>query len=336
MFGRAPGFLPPLIAAGVTLFLGWLMAGAAAGSGPVDPLQGMTLVLLLPAPLLVSVVWGWAVLAARPQGHAVQGAVGWVILGLVLLPQSVVWQLAGHVAAGWLGGLALGRRWRLDAALAVVVIALLPLWVWSVLQVPVADQIEALNAEILAAIETNLPADADEADRARALEAERRRLESITNLASRIYPFWVAVGLLGQAGIILVGVRLASWKLGLSVAGWQLPPFSRWRLPFYLVWALIFGLGLMLTRMPYAADGGLNLALLAASLLSIQGIAVQFFVTGRIFSRPARVVYWTVMGTLFVLLVLASGALLGLIDQWADLRRLNAAVDTGPGDAGDK
>jgi hypothetical protein len=112
------------------------------------------------------------------------------------------------------------------------------------------------------------------------------------------------------------------------VAGWKVPPFARWRLPFYLVWLLVAGLGLMLTRTAYLATAGLNLALLVACILSVQGIAVQWQVTSRLLSNLGRLLYWLVMGVFFAPLVLVSGVLLGLVDQWADLRRLEAA----PGD----
>jgi hypothetical protein len=77
----------------------------------------------------------------------------------------------------------------------------------------------------------------------------------------------------------------------------------------------------LLTRAPYLATGGLNLALLAATILSVQGIAVQFHVTSRILSKMGRLFYWLAMGFFFAPLILVSGAVLGLVDQWVDLRR---------------
>ena len=63
----------------------------------------------------------------------------------------------------------------------------------------------------------------------------------------------------------------------------------------------------------------MNLALLAACVLSVQGIAVQFHVTGRLLSTWDGCVYWLVMGIFFAPLILASGVVLGLVDQWVDL-----------------
>ena len=74
----------------------------------------------------------------------------------------------------------------------------------------------------------------------------------------------------------------------MGAAGWRPPPFGQWRLPFYLVWVLILGLGLMVTRLPLAGHVGVNVALLAATVLSVQGIAVQFHATARIMSQIGR------------------------------------------------
>jgi len=93
-----------------------------------------------------------------------------------------------------------------------------------------------------------------------------------------------------------------------------------------MVWVLVAGLGMMVTRLPGVANAGMNLALLAACILSVQGIAVQFFVTGRMMSGPGRIIYWLVMGVFAVPLVMASGVVLGLVDQWWDIRRLEAAA----------
>jgi hypothetical protein len=123
--------------------------------------------------------------------------------------------------------------------------------------------------------------------------------------------------------LVWVTVRVWGWEL----PSWRPPRFGRWRLPFYLVWLLIAGLGLMILRHPVALTVGLNLALFAAILLAVQGVAVQVWVTGRMFSLLGRIVFWTVMGLFMTPLVLASGVLLGLVDQWLDLRGLERGSD---------
>lgn len=328
-----PGYLPSMLAASLTLVLTAVYAAAAGGSEPLGGLQAILLLFLIPLPVGLSVIWGSAVLTGRPFLAAVVGAVAWLALSYFLLPRDVVWQLAGNVAAGLAAGLALGLRWRLDAALAVVVAALLPVIIWAVIQVPVREQIDAASQEMLALIEESLPEGASEDQRTEAMEKGKINLEGISLQVERIYPFVVGLGLIGQAGIILVLVLFPVRRLGFVVQGWNLPSFSRWRLPFYLVWFLVLGVGMMLTRAPYVATAGLNLTLLVASILSVQGIAVQVHVTNLMLSKLGRLVYWVVMGTLGPL-ILISGVVLGLIDQWVDLRRLKVNNDDNDGNAG--
>ncbi len=93
--------------------------------------------------------------------------------------------------------------------------------------------------------------------------------------------------------------------------------------------ALVAGIGLLITRRAPWADAGLNLVVVTASLLSVQGLAVQFHLTRRLMPPPMMIAYWTLMGLAFVPLVVTS-VVLGLADQWRDLRRL----DPGGGTAG--
>ena len=65
---------------------------------------------------------------------------------------------------------------------------------------------------------------------------------------------------------------------------------------------------------------GLNIALAVAIVLSIQGAAVQWELTGRNMGMLPRVVFLLVAGFLFLPLV---G--LGLADQWLDFRKLEAS-----------
>ncbi len=329
------GYLPSMLAAAVTLVLTAVYAAAVGGSDPAGPLQGVVLLLLIPVPLGIAVIWGSAILTSRPYLAAIVGAAVWLALSYFLLPREVVWQLAANVAAGLIAGLALGLRWRMDTALLAVAAALLPMILWAVIQVPVQEQLQMVSQEMLSVLEDNLPEGTSEEQRARTLAEERRNLDRMSTLATRIYPFVIGVGLLGQGGIILALVWFSVRRLRIAIPGWVLPPFSRWRLPFYLVWLLVVGVGLMLTRAPYLASAGLNLTLLVACVLSVQGVAVQFHVTNRMLSKTGRLLYWLVMGVFFAPLVLFSGAVLGLVDQWADLRRLQVGSGDEDGNVGE-
>lgn len=321
-----PGYLPPLAAAAVTLIFTALFAAVISGSAIMGEMQGLLALLLIPVPLLVAVAWGSALLISRPFRSVLAGAVLWFVLSWLLLPHDVVWQMSGNLVAGLAAGYALARRWRLDGALAAVAVALLPLIIWSAIEMPVGEQLEAFSTEMLTALEAAQPTGGTTEQRALALADEEANLARVADLVERIYPFLLGIGLLGQGGILLALVRLVVGRLGMLVPGWKIPPFSRWRMPFYLVWMLVAGIGLMLTRMEITADAGLNLALLAAFLLSIQGTAVQWQMTSRMLSKMGRLFYWVATGLLFVPLVV-MGVGLGLADQWVDLRRLGTDSD---------
>jgi len=333
--GRWPGFAAPLAALLVTLTLTWLMSLLASGADGSNAISGLALLILMPAPMVVAVIWGGAVLTGRPHRLAPVAAAIWLIVSWFLVPHDFIFQMVGYVVAGLLAGLALGMRWRLDVSVLAVAFALCPILLWTSLQVPVADQLGLYSDEMLKALEKNLPADASEAQRTRALAEERRKLDQITALAAKVYPSVLGVGVLGQAGIILSLLWLVIRALGMAPHRWRVPPFSRWRVPFYVVWVLVAGLGLLVTRLPWLANAGLNLVLLAAGILSVQGTAVQFFVTGRLMSGPGRMIYWLVMGFFFAPLVMASGVVLGLVDQWWDIRRLDRVAGTDDDNADD-
>ena len=79
-----PGYLPSMLAAPVTLILGAVYAAAVSGSEPAGPLRGVALLLLIPVPLGVSVIWGHVLLASRPLPAAIAGAAAWLALSHLL------------------------------------------------------------------------------------------------------------------------------------------------------------------------------------------------------------------------------------------------------------
>jgi hypothetical protein len=102
-------------------------------------------------------------------------------------------------------------------------------------------------------------------------------------------------------------------------------PVSAWRVPFASVWFLAVGLALLAVRQSAAVTLGANLAGAATVLLAVQGAAVLLAASERGFGRAAR---WLVLG-LFVVtalpFVIVLAALVGLVDQWVDFRRLRFA-----------
>lgn len=305
----------------VTLLLAWvqdLTALKAADSGQaLSPALLVALVLGLMTPLVVPTLWGIATLTSRPLVLVAVAAAGWLATALVILPGMSVWPVAGFVLAGVAAGLALGFRWRLDLAVGVVLLALAPNFAWQVSQYPVDQQYRQMAAQYLEARREMLAGTADPKQIELTLEAERRQQEKLIEVSLKILPSALGLGVAGLAGMLLALVWLAARLLGLPTGPPRLPPFGRWRLPFYLVWALVAGLGLFITRQSVLADAGLNVALAVVTLLSLQGAAVQWEMTGRNLGLVVRVIYLLVAGFLFLPLVL-----LGLADQWLDFRKL--------------
>lgn len=323
MLRNRPGYLPALAALTATLLASVLMVAVSTAGAESGMALGVLALVLLPVPLVLSVLWGSAVVSTRPHRLALAAAALWLVAAWLLFPGATTWPMASNVAAGLVAGIALGARWRLDAALGGIALVLVPLTVWSVVEMPLGEQMDLFHAELMPVLEENLPEGADPAQRREALALEEERLEQMADLLARIYPFFLGIGLLGQGLLILFLVWLVLRMLGWRLASWRPPPFGTWRVPFYLVWLLALGLGLMVTRQPLAVHGGLNLALLAATVLSIQGLAVQFHVTARVLSPMGRVVFWTVAGLFLIPVVLPLGVVLGLADQWLDLRGLD-------------
>lgn len=321
-------FVSPL-AALITLAVAWVVALVSRDMAAGGPAVGFWLLIVLPSPLLVAVLWGRAAWGERKVVRLLAAVAVWLGAGHLLLSAADTWQMTANVAAGLMAGWAWRRGWRLDAALLGVAVMLLPLIVWAAVQMPVREQLAAISDQSLKMLEEKAPPGTAtvELDKARAIG--RERFAQMTELTVRLYPSLIGAGLLGQAVVILLLVRVAGRRLGLGPPGRKLPPFAQWRLPFYMVWVLAAGIGLLITRRAPLADAGLNLVVLAAAILSVQGLAVQFYLSRRFLPPVGLVIYWTLMGLAFLPLIVTS-VLLGLADQWRDLRRL----DSGGAEAG--
>jgi hypothetical protein len=324
-----PSALLSPVAAFITLAVAWAVARAGADLAAGDQIGAFWLLVVLPAPLLVAVAWGRAAWAETRSWRLAVSVVAWLAAGYLLLSAADTWQMTANVAAGLVAGAAWRRGWRPDVALAGVALVLAPLLIWAVVQMPVREQLAAITDQSLKMLEQQAPPGTDPAELAKAREIGRQRFAQLTDLTARLYPSLIGTGLLGQAVVILLLVRVTGRKLVTVPSPRRLPPFAQWRLPFYVVWALAVGIGLMITRKAPLADAGLNLSVLAAALLSVQGLSVQYHLSRRFLPPAGLVIYWTLMGLAFVPLVVTS-VLLGLADQWRDLRRL----DSGANDAG--
>ncbi|PIV81985.1 hypothetical protein COW53_01375 [bacterium CG17_big_fil_post_rev_8_21_14_2_50_64_8] len=315
------GNLPLALLAALTVAL-VVMMQVAAGGGGEGQANGLLTVLALPVPLGLSVLWGWAWLVFRSGRHVVLAAAIALVTAVIIRPGPMVGQAAANMAAGVAAGWALGVRLRPDAALVLCAGILVPMLAWSVHEVPVAEQMDMLRQDMTGLMESRIPSTATPEQHRQAMAKEMEELDVVLDAAAGIYPAMIALGLLAQAGMILGLVWFVARLTGGLTASLRFGSFSRLQVPFYTVWLLIIGLGMMLTRTDPARTIGLNLSLLAGLILSVQGVAVQIAVIGRVLSPLGRMVFWLVMGVFFAPLVVAAGVLLGLADQWLDFRRL--------------
>jgi hypothetical protein len=324
-----PGYVAPLVAAVLTLLLVWiqdvaLQAAVAAGDS-ISPVMLLAGLLGLGSLFLVPALWSGALLASRPWFWALAAALAWLAVSLGISPALAVWPLAGYVAAGLAAGWALARRWRLDVALAVVTVALAPYTIWSFGASEPEKQFSLAVDQYIEARREMLEGTADPRQIELTLDAERRGYEQSLDLVLKVLPATFGLGLIGLAGVLLFCAGLAGRLLGMKVGLARLPRFGHWRLPFYLVWILVAGLGLVITRQAVLTAAGMNLALAVGTLLSLQGAAVQWELTGRTMGQGPRLIYLLVAGFLFLPLVL-----LGLADQWLDFRKLETSHPEGP------
>lgn len=315
------GVFPPVLAGLVTggLTLAVARIPVDAGSAAAVPVWAAPLVLAFP--FAVSALWGWA--WATGPGRWLTLAVAVVTAAVIFgtLPADSAWQSVTSMAAGLAAGWALGAHARLDVGLLAVSICLAPILIWTLAQMP-ADQILGEIADVsMQNMEQTVWHGLEEPELGRAREAARDQMDQAIATGARIYPGFLMLGLLGQAGIILALVFWLARIGGRSPALRAERKFRHWRLPYYLVWCLLAGLGMLLTRAPYLATAGLNVALVVALILSVQGLAVQAYFVSRLLSAPMQVVFWLIMGFVLFPVLLASSLGLGLADQWIDTRR---------------
>lgn len=312
---------PPILAGLLTGMMALAIARIPQDAGSSGAVAVWTAPLLLAFPFVVSALWGWAWVTGPARRLTL--AVAIAVVGGILwsLPREIGWQTVTDAAAGLAAGWTLRSRLRLDVAVLAVSLCLAPLLIWTLVQMPARQLLEEMATVSLQNMEQTVWHGLEEPELGRAREAAREQLEQFVQTGSRIYPGVLTLGVLGQAGIVLALVFWFSRLGGATVALRAERSFTRWRLPFYLVWCLLAGLGMLLTRAPYLASAGLNVVLVVAFLLAVQGLAVQAFFTARLLSGPLQVVFWLIMGIPLVGVLLVSSVVLGLADQWIDTRR---------------
>lgn len=304
----------PVVAAVATVAL----AGIAARGGP-----SVSVSVCLVMPLLVPAFWTGVALTERRHGLARQASLAAVVLGLVAAGVSAGLVVAVHVLAGNV----VGTLWRRRGQALLVVLAgalCLAPGFWIGLDGQSVPELFATWGEVLRENHAaGLPEDLPASERAAAVAAFEAGLAGTLEVQQRLWPSLVAFGLVVQAALILVAGRLLARLGGGEAPGPARLPFVTWRAPFATVWLLIGGLAASLSPVGRGLnDLGWNLVLASSVLLAIQGMAVLAWFGRRVLPPPVRGLFWIVGIGFFAPVLVGSGLLVALADQWWDLRRL--------------
>jgi hypothetical protein len=306
--------LPACVAAatiGATAFL--VLTGDEAGS--VTILLGLV-------PLTVSAAWGFSYLVSGSPRRHVIAVGGTLVVSLALTTAGAALTMFCYVVSGMVLGWSLRRSLRPDVTLGLALIPLIAVAVWVMVQWP-SDQILAdFNAELTRTLKESLPAGSDDASQLALLEEYERIIGTLTRIMSTVWPGTVLLGLLAHVGLVYLLVRWLARVVRRDLILLAVPSFHQWRVPFYLVWLLAIGLVFILSRAGDLPRFGLNLVLVTAVLFSVQGLAVQVNLLSRVFPPWARILFWAAAALFFAPVILFTSVLLGLVDQWFDLRRM--------------
>lgn len=114
-------------------------------------------------------------------------------------------------------------------------------------------------------------------------------------------------------------------RLGYNVP--VLPPFSRWRFPWYSIWGIILGLSLILAGdslgMTVMNTTGKNLLLVVGFIYTILGLSVaSYFIKGWKIARPVKIIM-VVMAFLYLPFMFSVLLTLGVMDTLLNTRRLS-------------
>lgn len=305
---------PAVAAALLTALLIW-----AAGRATV-----VTAVVPLVLPGLWLAVW---LLVRRPGVVIALAAVG-VVAGAFGMPATPALILSAYVAAGLAGGAASARGCGTLVTVLLVAAFMVPGLVLALHEVPMAKQLEEMASIARASFKPPVAAGDGEAHRTAMTAEFERQLAATMTALQRVWPSLMALGLLLQAATGLALGRLLAraggWRTGRAPGR----PFASWEAPGVVVWILAAGLAAVLLGGTAPDSGvlrlaGLNAIILAALALALQGLAVQVWVSLRYMTPVGRTVYWLLTAFFLAPVVAVVGAVLGLMDQWWDLRKLH-------------
>ena len=184
------------------------------------------------------------------------------------------------------------------------------------------DAVAEANDELRLQIEAGPLAEMEPDEQATTRAAMDEIFDGTLTVVRRFWPALLAGGFMIQAALFLVFGRGLARLIDATIPRPTAWSFHRWRAPFASVWVLIGGLALSLVGSGQAAMIGWNVVLAAAVLLMVQGLAVQFWLVRLALPLAGQILFWVVGAMLFAPVMVGGGALVGLVDQWWDLRRL--------------
>ncbi len=301
----------------------WLPPVAALVTGAAIWSAGRVPAAAAAAPLVLPGLWLAVWLLDARRGLVVAMAVLGVIGGAAGLPAVPVAILAAYVVAGLAGGATLERGWSTLAVIALIAAMMVPGLLLGLQEMPMGEELSLLAGALRENFVERLPADATEAQRTASLAEFERQMSGALKVSARIWPSLLALGLLAQAALGVGLGRMLARAGGAHLVRPAGRPFAVWEVPGATVWVLAAGLLLLLAAGEPGKLAGLNLTILAGLALSVQGVAVQVWVTGRYLPPAGRAVYWLLAAFFIAPVVVAAGAFIGLMDQWWDLRKLH-------------
>jgi hypothetical protein len=301
----------------------WLPPVAAIATGAMFWTAGRIPAAAAALPLVMPGLWlaVW-LLGQRPVLVVTLAAAG-VLVGVAGLPPLPAVVFATFVAAGIAGGAAYERGKSTLAVIVLIAAVMVPGQLLAWFEVPASEQFAAYSAVMREYNAGTIPADATDAQRLAATAEFERQLERAMKVSAQVWPSVLALGLLAQAAL---GLGLGRWLARLGGRRLVRPPgrpFAQWEAPGAMVWILAAGLVGLLVGRGTGRLAGLNLAILAAIAYSVQGVAVQMWVSLRFMSPAARTAYWLLTAFFLAPVVVTAGAFIGLMDQWWDLRKLH-------------
>jgi len=155
------------------------------------------------------------------------------------------------------------------------------------------------------------------------IEVLRAHAEEIAGVLIGILPALTVVGT-----VLFMWVNTIAGKWLFEMLGMWYPDFgnlSRWRMSDKVVWVLIATGGTLLLPVTVIRIVGLNAFFLLVFFYLLQGLAVVgfFFQVKRVPRMLQIIGYVIIFAQQFLLLIVAA---LGLIDVWADFRKVNKTV----------